>query len=110
MDERVVLREVSGGAGVQCDQILKLLPTWFGIPEANQNYVEMADTHPGVIASVGDDDVGIATIKHHSPYAAEIYLMAVSPRSIGMASADSCWAVSSDASPLTTWSFYKSRH
>ena len=56
-----------------------LLPTWFGIPEANANYIEMADRHPGVIAAVDDDDVGITTVKHHSPYAAEIYLMAVKP-------------------------------
>ena len=45
MDESVVLREVSGGAGAHCDEILQLLPTWFGIPEANQNYIETADTH-----------------------------------------------------------------
>ena len=79
MDESVVLREVSGGAGARCDEILQLLPAWFGIPEANENYVEMADRYPGVIAAVDDDDVGITTVKHHSPYAAEIYLMAVKP-------------------------------
>ena len=76
---RVVLRDVSGGAGVQCGEILRLLPRWFGIPEANQNYIEMADALPGVIAAVDDDEVGITTIKHHSQYAAEVYLMAVKP-------------------------------
>jgi len=76
---QVVLREVDGGAGAICDDILRRLPTWFGIPESNRDYVETADTHPGVVATFDDDDVGITTIKHHSPYAAEIYLMAVKP-------------------------------
>jgi GNAT superfamily N-acetyltransferase len=75
----VELRDVDGGAGTICRAILELLPEWFGIPEANQNYVDTANTHPSVIASVDDDDVGITTIKHHSQYAAEVYLMAVEP-------------------------------
>jgi GNAT superfamily N-acetyltransferase len=79
MDGSVALREVDAGAGSVCAEILRLLPTWFGIPESNEDYVATAETHPGVIASVGDDAVGITTLKHHSPYAAEIYLMAVKP-------------------------------
>jgi GNAT superfamily N-acetyltransferase len=75
----VVVREVDGGAGAICDDILRELPTWFGIPESNRDYVDTAETYPGIVASVGDDDVGITTIKHHSPYAAEVYLMAVKP-------------------------------
>jgi GNAT superfamily N-acetyltransferase len=75
----VELRDVDGGAGAICPAILELLPAWFGIPEANKNYIETADTHPSVIASIDDDDVGITTVKHHSPYAAEVYLMAVKP-------------------------------
>ena len=61
------------------DEILELLPTWFGIPEANQGYIDTADTHPGIVASRGNDPVGITTVKHHSPYAAEVYLMAIKP-------------------------------
>ena len=79
MDGSVVLRDVSGGAGSACAAILRLLPTWFGIAESNQDYIDTADTHPGVVARVGDDDVGITTVKHHSPYAAEISLMAIKP-------------------------------
>lgn len=79
MERSVAVREVDGGAGSVCTEILRLLPTWFGVPEANEDYAATAETHPGVIASVGGDDVGITTLKHHSPYAAEIYLMAVKP-------------------------------
>ena len=75
----IELRDVEGGAGDVCRVILDLLPSWFGIPEANDAYVQSADSHPSVIASISGDDVGITTIKHHSPYAAEVYLMAVKP-------------------------------
>ena len=75
----VVLRDVEGGAGAVCDAILQVLPEWFGIPEANAHYVETAETHPGVVASVGAADVGITTLEQHSEHAAEVYLMAVAP-------------------------------
>lgn len=32
----------------------------FGIPAANQDYIDTAETHPGVITSVGEDDVDVA--------------------------------------------------
>ena len=79
LTDRVELREVDGGAGSACAEILRLLPDWFGIPESNRNYADTAETHPGVVALVDDRVVGITTVKRHSPYAAEIYLMAVVP-------------------------------
>jgi len=75
----VKLRDVTGGAGAIRRTILDLLPSWFGIPEANENYIETANAHPSVITSVDGDDVGITTVKQHSPYAAEVYLMAIKP-------------------------------
>ena len=79
MAEPVILRDVDGGAGRVCAEILALLPTWFGIPDSNADYIATADTHPGVVAHLGPEPVGITTLKRHSPYAAEIYLMAVKP-------------------------------
>ena len=89
---RVELRDVDGGAGVICRAILDLLPDWFGIPEANDRYVEVANSHPSAIASVDDEDVGITTVKHHSPYTAEVYLMAVKPshHRVGVGTAIAC--------------------
>lgn len=75
----VELRDLECGAGAVCRAILDLLPDWFGIPEANESYIDFANTHPSVIASVEGDDVGITAVKHHSPYAAEVYLIAVKP-------------------------------
>src|SRR4029079_6303581 len=76
-DEKIHLRDTAGGAASTCATILATLPDWFGIPAANDDYVRMADVQPGVIAAIDGDDVGITTIVHHSPYAAEVHLMAV---------------------------------
>ena len=55
------------------------LPTWFGIPAAVEDYIARADRSPTIIASLGDEDVGLLTLVRHSPYAAEVYVMAVLP-------------------------------
>jgi GNAT superfamily N-acetyltransferase len=85
----VDLRDWASGSGPTCRQILDALPAWFGIPEAVDMYVAFADRSPTVIASIAGVDVGLLSVKHHSPYAAEVYLMAVVPehhrRGIGAA-------------------------
>ncbi len=73
------LREVDRGAGAICHSILASLPTWLGIPSAVDDYVTMADTHGSLIAAVDGLDIGITTLVHHSPDAAEVHLMAVMP-------------------------------
>ena len=75
----VALRDQATGSGAICRRILDALPEWFGIPEANDDYVAFADKSPSVIASVDGEDVGILTIHLHSPYAAEVHLIAVLP-------------------------------
>jgi GNAT superfamily N-acetyltransferase len=83
------LRDQASGSGPICRRILDALPDWFGIPEAVDDYVAHADGSPAVIASIAGVDVGILTVVHHSPYAAEVHLMAVVPehhrRGIGTA-------------------------
>jgi GNAT superfamily N-acetyltransferase len=85
----VRLRDQSTSAGETCRRILATLPTWFGIPAAVEDYVARADRSPTVIASLGDEDVGLLTLVRHSPYAAEVSVMAVLPefhrRGIGQA-------------------------
>jgi len=66
-----------GGCGAICDQILATIPDWFGIPEANADYVAEAERNPTVVAEVGAATVGLVTIVRHSPSAAEVHLMAV---------------------------------
>jgi GNAT superfamily N-acetyltransferase len=78
-DDRIELRDQSAESGPTCRRILAALPTWFGIPEAVDDYVATADRTPSVIASVAGVDVGILTVVRHNPYAAEVHLIAVMP-------------------------------
>jgi ribosomal protein S18 acetylase RimI-like enzyme len=69
--------------------ILAQLPSWFGIPEANAEYVRAARRLPGVLALANGEPVGVLLCRKHFQEAAEIHLMAVSPahhrRGIGTA-------------------------
>jgi GNAT superfamily N-acetyltransferase len=73
------LRVQDQGSGGICRRILAELPTWFGVPDSVEDYVRKADEHPTVVATVDGDDVGLLTLVVHTPYAAEIYVMAVRP-------------------------------
>ena len=75
----VRLRDQLSGSGLTCRGILRTLPGWFGVEEAVENYVAVADRAPSVIASMDGEDVGILTVVHHGPFAAEVYVMAVLP-------------------------------
>ncbi|HEX5118630.1 MAG TPA: GNAT family N-acetyltransferase [Pseudonocardiaceae bacterium] len=61
------------------EKLLAALPNWFGIPEANAEYVAAATRLPGYVAHAGDDAVGILLCERHFPESAEIHLMAVDP-------------------------------
>lgn len=62
-------------------QLLALLPEWFGIESAVQEYVEAAARLPTYVARVdGPPPVGILLIAPHFPEAAELHLLAVHPQ------------------------------
>jgi ribosomal protein S18 acetylase RimI-like enzyme len=71
-------------------RLLDRLPTWFGIPESNAEYVRLAtEVLPGYVAG---DGVGVLWGRRHFPESAEIHLMAVDPawhrRGVGRALVD----------------------
>jgi GNAT superfamily N-acetyltransferase len=75
----LALRIQHVGAGTVCAAVLATLPHWFGFPDSVADYVESADTHPTVVATVEGRDYGILTLRVHTPYAAEIVVMGVVP-------------------------------
>jgi GNAT superfamily N-acetyltransferase len=75
----LALRMQQEGAGAVCAEVLAALPHWFGFPASVADYVESANTHPTVVATVDGRDCGILTLRVHSPYAAEIVVMGVLP-------------------------------
>ena len=75
----LALRMQQEGAGAACADILASLPHWFGFPQSVADYVESADTHPTVVATMDGRDCEILTLRVHTPYAAEIVVMGVLP-------------------------------
>jgi GNAT superfamily N-acetyltransferase len=71
------------------ERLLGLLPAWFGIPEANAEYVDSATRLPGFVARAGHGAVGVLLVHRHFRESAEIHLLAVHPawhrRGIGRA-------------------------
>lgn len=60
-----------------CAPILLGLPDWFGIEEANQQYIADIDVNPTFIASDDETVVGFLTVTQHNPYSAEIHVMGI---------------------------------
>jgi GNAT superfamily N-acetyltransferase len=61
------------------DRLLGLLPSWFGIPEANAEYVASATELPGFVAHTDTEAIGVLLCRRHFASAAEIHLIAVDP-------------------------------
>ena len=62
-----------------CEPVLRALPDWFGIEEATRQYVADTAVFPTLLAFHTHHPVGFLTLKQHTPYAAEIHVMAVLP-------------------------------
>lgn len=73
------LRGPSVGLAAACEPILRALPEWFGIEAATQHYIEAIATLPTLLAEGEGQALGFLSLKQHSPYTAEIYVMGVRP-------------------------------
>jgi GNAT superfamily N-acetyltransferase len=67
------------GQAAVCEPILRALPKWFGIEEATAQYIRDTDSMPTLLALAGDQVIGFLTLRHHSPYSAEIHVMGIRP-------------------------------
>lgn len=77
------------------DEILHMLPNWFGIEESTQEYVIESKSMPFLVACEDAKEVGFLAIKETSPYTAEIYVMGMQPqfhrKGIGKQLYDACY-------------------
>ena len=63
-----------------CAPILESLPQWFGMPEANAQYIRDIEVLPTFLArGDGGELLGFLTVKQHYPESAEILVMGVRP-------------------------------
>ena len=79
--------------GAACRAILDTVPSWFGIPDANDAYVEFVDIHDTWFAySAKREPIGFISGQLHFPETAEIEIMAIRPewhrRGVGRALVD----------------------
>jgi len=65
------------GKGQVCESVIRDLPDWFGIEEANRNYIEKADKLPTFVAKIDSEPVGFMSLLIHSPQSAELYVFGV---------------------------------
>jgi ribosomal protein S18 acetylase RimI-like enzyme len=63
--------------GAICREVLESLPEWLGISASVENYVVTADELPMLAWFAADEVVGFVSVKTHSAYAAEVYVMGV---------------------------------
>jgi ribosomal protein S18 acetylase RimI-like enzyme len=69
-------REEKGGI---CENILRSLPQWFGIEESILQYVQEVEGMPMYVALIHESVVGFLSLKHHTEFCSEIYVMGVLP-------------------------------
>lgn len=60
-----------------CEKIIRSLPDWFGIEDAVQNYAVEINSLPTFLAFEDGQTVGFVTLKQHTPYSVEVYVMGV---------------------------------
>ncbi len=75
------INEITKGKSEICQNILDLLPEWFGIQEAKENYVKESDSLPMIGCFDNDTGmcIGFLALKDSTSNAAEIFVMALHP-------------------------------
>jgi ribosomal protein S18 acetylase RimI-like enzyme len=71
--------EIQSNKGFICDAILRSLPQWFGIEEHIKGYVSKVVELPMFGCLIEKDVVGFLSLKPHTEFAAEIYVLGVRP-------------------------------
>jgi GNAT superfamily N-acetyltransferase len=64
-----------------CERVLRALPGWFGIEEANRAYLESLSRLPGAAAEVRGEVAGFVALEESNPLSFEIHVMGVAPAS-----------------------------
>ena len=77
MNDEIVVEGPSLGMGYVCEKVLRDLPAWFGIEEANKNYTDKAEKLPTFVAMSNSEPVGFMSLQIHSPESAELYVLGV---------------------------------
>ena len=75
----VIFKYLEIGDPVITEKILRALPDWFGIEEATLEYIQNATKYPMIVIYENNSPVGFISIKSHSSFTSEIYVMGIMP-------------------------------
>ena len=75
----MTLKIVQRPAGADCASILAELPEWFGIPESNAGYAEIAEREQAWVAEEPGATLGLMVLIDHGFSAIDVHLLAVRP-------------------------------
>jgi len=67
------------GQSAVCLPILRMLPDWFGMEAGIQNYEREIGGLPTFLAMMDGQPVGFLSLKQHSPWSMEVFVMGVNP-------------------------------
>ncbi|HXQ16325.1 MAG TPA: GNAT family N-acetyltransferase [Caulobacteraceae bacterium] len=73
----IAIEQRPAGSGAICRSILADLGDWFGLPDSNAEYEQLAQTGPAVVALMDGEPVGLMLLKDHFGETLEIYFLAV---------------------------------
>ena len=105
------LRPVEASDIQPCEVLLRGLPEWFGIEEANRNYIEALTEIPSVVAVRQGQVVGFTSIRDHGACSAEIEVMAIArdARRQGIGRQMVKWAIDHSLEEGFSWLHVKTR-
>jgi GNAT superfamily N-acetyltransferase len=75
----MTLKIVRRAAGAECFSVLAELPAWFGIPQSNAGYAEVAEREQAWVAEDAGDTLGLMVLIDHGFCAIDVHLLAVRP-------------------------------
>jgi GNAT superfamily N-acetyltransferase len=79
----MALKIIRRAAGAECASILAELPDWFGLPDANAAYAEVAEREQAWVADEADQPLGLMILIDPGFAALDIHLIAIRPHAHG---------------------------
>ncbi len=73
----MTVKIVCRAAGAECASILAELPEWFGIPQSNAGYAELAEREQAWVAEDSGEALGLMVLIDHGFSAIDVHLLAV---------------------------------
>lgn len=77
--ESFALRRLETRDVPACERVLRALPDWFGLEDANRAYVAGLGRLPGAVAEAGGEIVGFVALEESNSRSFEIHVMGVEP-------------------------------